>query len=44
MSSSDIFTQINNCVFDLQSSQLQTYEVSLKKAKLLVEILLAVID
>lgn len=31
MSSSDIFTQINNCVLDLQSSQLQTYEVSLKK-------------
>ncbi|MBM5456398.1 nucleotide-binding protein [Pseudomonas sp. P66] len=31
MSSSDIFTQINNCVLDLQSSQHQTYAVPLKK-------------
>jgi predicted nucleotide-binding protein len=31
MSSSDIFTQINNCVLDLQSSQSQTYEAPLKK-------------
>lgn len=31
MSSSDIFTQINYCVLDLQSSQLQTYEIPLKK-------------
>ncbi|UVM59114.1 nucleotide-binding protein [Pseudomonas sp. B21-010] len=31
MSSSDIFTQINNCVLDLQLSQLQTYEAPLKK-------------
>src|SRR3982750_4602031 len=31
MSSSDIFTHINNCVLDLQSSQSQTYEVPLKK-------------
>ncbi|WP_122532806.1 TIR domain-containing protein [Pseudomonas viridiflava] len=27
----DIFTQINNCVLDLQSSQSQTFEVPLKK-------------
>lgn len=31
MSPSDICTQINNCVLDLQASQSQTYEVPLKK-------------
>ena len=31
MSSLDIFSQINNCVIDLQSSQSQSYEVPLKK-------------
>lgn len=31
MNSSDIFTQINSCILDLQNSQQQTFEVPLKR-------------